>query len=318
VLRSFVATFNRPRSALVVTALGVVANGLFNYALIFGEFGLPALGVVGAGLGTTAASLLMLGGMLGFLSLDRRFARFAILDRFWRPDWHGLREILRIGTPIGLALLFEVAMFAGGTFMMGLIAPDQLAAHQIALQVASITFMVPLGIGQAASIRVGIAAGAGDREGIRKAGWTALALGVAFMVMAALAILALPQQIAGLFVGGDVVGERQVVRDYAVVFLGYAALFQIFDATQTIGVSVLRGLKDTRVPMMLAAFSYWVIGFVIAAGLAFGLGVGGPGIWIGYVVALVVASTLMVGRFALRDRLPGLRRLIDSATRATA
>jgi len=318
VLRAFVATFNRPRSALVVTAVGVLANGLFNYALIFGHFGMPALGVVGAGLGTTAADLLMLGLMLGFLAVDRRFSRFVVLGHFWRPDWQRLREIFRIGVPIGLAFLFEVALFAGGTFMMGLIAADQLAAHQIALQIASITFMVPLGIGQAASIRVGIAAGAGDRAGIHRAGWSALVLSVAFMVLSAIVITAIPHQIAGLFLGGGSDAERMVVLNYAVVFLFYAALFQIFDATQVIGLSVLRGLKDTRIPMMLAALSYWVIGFTLAAGLAFGLKLGGPGIWIGYLVSLIVASALMVGRFALRDRLPGLRRLMENATRAPA
>ncbi len=318
VLRSFVATFNRPRSALIVTAIGVLANGLFNYALIFGKFGMPALGVVGAGLGTTAADLLMLGCMLGFLAYDRRFSRFVVLGRFWQPDWRRLREIFRVGTPIGLAFLFEVGLFAGGTFMMGLIAPDQLAAHQIALQIASITFMVPLGIGQAAGIRVGIAAGAGDREGIRLAGWCALALGVCFMVLSAIVIVSLPHAIAGLFLGGGDAAERALVLDYAVVFLGFAALFQIFDAIQVIGVSILRGLKDTRTPMLLAAFSYWAIGFTLSAGLAFAVGWGGPGIWAGYVVSLIVASALMVSRFARRERLPRLRQLIDNAAKKPA
>jgi MATE family multidrug resistance protein len=322
VLRSFVATLHRPRSALLITAFGVVANGVLNYALIFGKFGLPALGVVGAGLGTTLAASLMLAIMLVFLTLDPRFSRFAVLRRFWHADWPRLREVFRVGLPIGLAFLFEVALFAGGTFMMGLIAPDQLAAHQIALQVASITFMVPLGIGQAASIRVGIAAGAGDRPGIRLAGWTALLLGVIFMVLSALTIIVLRRPIAGLFLGegmGEGAShERALVLDYAVMFLGYAALFQIFDAIQVIGVSVLRGLKDTRTPMILAAISYWAVGFSLSAGLAFLAGWGGPGIWSGYVVALIVASVLMVGRFALRERLAGLRRTIDRASVAPA
>jgi MATE family multidrug resistance protein len=316
VLRSFVATFNRPRSALVITGVGVLANGLFNYSLIFGNFGMPALGVVGSGLSTTGANLLMLLCMLAFVALDRRFSRFAVLGRFWHPDWPRLREIFRVGTPIGLAFMFEVALFAGGTFMMGLIAPDQLAAHQIALQTASITFMVPLGIGQAASIRVGIAAGAGDRRGIRLAGWTALLLGTAFMALSAIMIVSFARPIAGMFLGAGTAGERLVVIDYAVVFLGYAALFQIFDAIQVIGMSILRGLKDTRTPMLLAAFSYWAVGLTLSAGLAFLVGWGGPGIWSGYVVALLFASTLMVARFALRERLPALRATIDRATQA--
>lgn len=318
VLRGFVATFDRPRSALIITMIGMVANGLFNYALIFGAWGMPELGVVGAGLGTTAADLLMLVLMLGFLAWDRRFSRFHVLARLWQPDWARLREILRVGLPIGFTLLFEVALFAGGTFMMGLIAPNQLAAHQIALQVASITFMFPLGIGQAATIRVGIAAGAGNREGIRLAGWSALALGTSFMVMSALVITVMPHQIAGLFLGSTEGAERQTVLDYAVVFLSYAALFQIFDAIQVIGLSVLRGLKDSRVPMVLAAFSYWVIGLSLSAGLAFWIGWGGRGVWIGYVAALLTASALVVGRFAWRERFKGLRATIDHATQMPA
>ncbi|MEO8558353.1 MAG: MATE family efflux transporter [Rhodospirillales bacterium] len=317
VLRAFVATFDRPRSAVIVTMIGMVANGVFNYALIFGEWGMPPLGVIGAGLGTTAADLLMLAIMLVFLRIDRRFSRFALLGGFWRPDWPRLREILRVGLPIGVSLLFEVALFASGTFMMGLIAPDQLAAHQIALQIASVTFMVPLGIGQAVTIRVGIAAGAGNREGIRFAGWVALALGVGFMLLSALIITVLPRPLAGLFLGGAVGAEREAVLHYAVLFLGFAAVFQIFDAIQVIGLSILRGLKDTRVPMILTAFSYWGVGFSLSAGLAFGLGWGGPGIWAGYVGSLVVASILIVARFYWRERFKGLRATIDRATRAS-
>jgi MATE family multidrug resistance protein len=313
VLRAFVATFARPRSAVVVTLIGMVANGVFNYALIFGAWGIPALGVPGAGLGTTAADILMLAMMLGFLRVDRRFSRFSLLGGFWQVDWPRLREILRVGLPIGLSLLFEVALFAGGTFMMGLIAPTQLAAHQIALQIASVTFMIPLGIGQAATIRVGIAAGAGDREGIRLAGWVALAMGMGFMVLSAMVITLLPRQIAGLFLGSASGSERDAVLNFAVVFLGYAAVFQIFDAVQVVGLSILRGLKDTRVPMVLTAISYWGIGLSLSAGLAFGLHWQGSGIWLGYVVALVVASILIVGRFAGRERFKNLRQAIDRA-----
>ena len=318
VLRAFVATFDRPRSAVIVTLIGMVANGLFNYALIFGAWGMPALGIVGAGLGTTAADLLMLLLMLGFVTLDKRFARFALLRGVFRPDWRRLREVLRIGTPIGLALLFEVALFAGGTFMMGLIAPTQLAAHQIALQIASVTFMVPLGLGQATTIRVGIAAGAGNRAGIHLAGWVSLVLGVGFMMASALVITLLPRTIAGLFLGSAAGPERELVLDYAVGFLAFAAVFQIFDAIQVIGLSILRGLKDTRVPMVITAISYWGVGLSVAAGLAFGLGWGGPGIWLGYVAALVVASILLVGRFAMRERFSGLRAAIDRATQIPA
>ena len=306
VLRNFIAALERPRAGMVVTFLAVGFNALADYGLIFGAFGLPALGLQGAGIATALTNALMFVGLLGYVQIDRRFRRYQILGRFWRPDWVRFREIFRLGLPIGVTLIMEVGLFASAGYMMGWVGSAELAAHQIALQCASVTFMVPLGLSQAATVRVGLAAGAGDLAGVRRAGIAALAMGGIFMACMALLMWTLPAAIAGLFIDAGDPANAGVLR-IAVTFLGIAALFQIFDGGQVIGAGALRGLKDTRWPMLFAAIAYWLIGMTMALGLGFGLGLGGVGIWLGLLVALAVAAGLMIGRFlALQRRATGV------------
>jgi multidrug resistance protein, MATE family len=192
----------------------------------------------------------------------------------------------------------EVGLFAAAGFLMGLIGTAELAAHQIALQCASVAFMVPLGLAQAATVRVGVAAGAGHAQGVLRAGITALLMGSLFMLAMAMVMWTAPATIAGLFIDATDPANAAVMRA-AVMFLAIAALFQIFDGGQVIGAGALRGLKDTRWPMAFAAVAYWGIGMSLAVGLGFGLGWGGLGIWIGLAAALAVAAVLMVARFIL-------------------
>ncbi|HEX5795132.1 MAG TPA: MATE family efflux transporter, partial [Geminicoccaceae bacterium] len=186
-------------------------------------------------------------------------------------------------------------------YLMGWIGTAELAAHQIALQCASVSFMVPLGLGQAATVRVGLAAGAGDAAGVRRAGVVALVMGGMFMGLMAIVMWTWPAAIIGLFINAADPANAGVLS-IAVTFLGIAALFQIVDGGQVIGAGALRGLKDTRWPMVFAAFAYWVVGISMALGLGFGAGLGGLGIWIGLALALAVAALLMIGRFALLQR----------------
>ncbi|MGH6905403.1 MAG: MATE family efflux transporter, partial [Geminicoccaceae bacterium] len=182
VLRNFIASLERPRAAMVIMLIGVSFNAIAAYVLIFGRLGLPALGLRGAGIAATLTNVFLFFGLLGFILRDRQFRRFHILGRLWRPDWARFREIFRIGLPIGVTLVMEVGLFACAGFAMGWIGTAELAAHQIALQCASVTFMVPLGLAQAATVRVGLAAGGKDVPGIRRAGLTALLLGSLFML----------------------------------------------------------------------------------------------------------------------------------------
>jgi MATE family multidrug resistance protein len=301
VLRNFIAALERPRAAMVVTLFAVVFNAVLGYGLIFGAFGLPALRLQGAGIAAALTNVLMFAGLLGYILADRQFRRYRLLGRCWRPDWARFREIFRLGLPIGMTLIMEVGLFASAGFMMGWVGTAELAAHQIALQCAGVTFMVPLGLGQAATVRVGLAAGAGDPAGVRRAGSAAIVMGVVFMSLTAVLMWTLPESIVGLFIDAEDPANAVVLRA-AVTFLGIAALFQIFDGGQVIGAGALRGLKDTRWPMVFAAIAYWLVGVTMALGLGFGAGLGGTGIWAGLAVALAVAAGLMIGRFVMLQR----------------
>jgi MATE family multidrug resistance protein len=301
VLRNFIASLERPRAAMVIMLIGVSFNAIAAYGLIFGRLGLPALGLRGAGIAATLTNFFLFVGLLGFILRDRQFRRFHILGRLWRPDWARFREIFRIGLPIGVTLVMEVGLFACAGFAMGWIRTAELAAHQIALQCASVTFMVPLGLAQAATVRVGLAAGGNDAPGIRRAGLMALLMGGLFMLAMATVMWIVPGAIVGLFIDAGDPANAAVVRA-AVTFLAIAALFQLFDGGQVIGAGALRGLKDTRWPMVFAVVAYWAVGMSLALGLGFGLGLGGQGIWFGLAVALAVAAALMIGRFLILER----------------
>jgi MATE family multidrug resistance protein len=302
VLRAFISALERPVWSLVVGLVAVAYNALINYALIFGKFGLPALGLQGAGIGSASASFFMFMGLAAVVLLDRKFRRYRLFGRFWRADWERFREIWRIGFPIAITLGLEVTVFNAAVFLMGIIGAESLAAHAVAIQIASLTFMVPLGLAQAVTVRVGLAKGRGDRGGITRAGWTALLLSVGFMSLTALVILSAPAGLVGFFLDPADPAGAAVTR-LAISFLFVAALFQIFDGAQVVGAGMLRGLSDTRVPMLYALVGYWGVGLGSGVGLAFGLGWQGVGIWTGLAIGLACVSMLMIGRWMRRDRL---------------
>jgi len=307
VLRGFTAALERPRPALMVSLIGIVFNAVSNWALMFGNLGAPALGLVGAGISSTLSSVLMFGLLAAISARGRPFRRFALFGRFWRPRWRRLCELARIGAPIAGALGFEVTVFNAAVFLIGLISARELAAHAIAIQLASVTFMVPMGLGQAATVRVGLAAGAGDALAVGRAGWVALGLGVSFMAAMAVLFLTIP----GLFVAGflDLRAEGAAeVAALAVSLLALAGVFQVADGAQTIAAGALRGLKDTRVPMLFAGFGYWVFGLPTGAALAFLAGWGAYGIWVGFVVGLGIVALLLVRRWSRRESLGLVRR----------
>ncbi len=302
VLRGFVAALQRPFAASVVVVIAVAFNALANWCLMFGALGFPALGLPGSGLATALSSLVMFLGMALVVTRDRRFRRFRLFGRFWVADWQRFRAFWRLGLPIGTTLAFEVVIFNGAALLMGLLGPTSLAAHAIAIQIASLTFMVPMGIGQAATVRVGRAFGAGDRDGIARAGSVAIALGLGFMALTALVMLFAPQILVSPFLDTTKPGATEVAA-LAMAFLLYAAIFQIADGAQVVGSSILRGLGDTRVPMIFAGVGYWVIGLPLAAALGFWTPLAGIGIWIGLAVALAIVAILMLGRWRARERL---------------
>jgi len=302
VLRSFVASLEKPIWSLVVGLSGVAFNAIVNYGLIFGHFGLPAMGLTGAGIGSSCANLFMFLAMAVVVTRHRKFRRYRLFGRFWRADAERFREVWRLGLPIAVTLALEVTIFNAAVFLMGWIGADAVAAHAIALQLAALTFMVPLGLSQAVTVRVGLAFGRQDAESVRRAGWAAFTLGVSFMTLTALVMLAFPYRLVTLFLDPADPATRSVIP-LAISYLFVAALFQIFDGAQAVGAGMLRGLHDTRIPMLYAAVGYWVIALGVAYGLAFGLGWKGVGIWTGLAVGLGVVSVMMIARWIRRERL---------------
>lgn len=300
--RTVLTAFDRTLIALGVALGGVALNALLNWLLIFGHWGFPALGLVGSALAsliTNIAMALVLGAILHRM---RRFRRMHLFGRWWRFDRDRFVTLLKVGVPIGLTWAFEVSVFSCAVFLMGLIDTTSVAAHVIALQIASVSFMVPLGLAQAVTVRVGLAYGAGNAAWVALAGKVALASSMAIMSLAALVIWVMPDVLAGLFLSSGR-PEDAAVLALAVKFLLIAAIFQLADGAQVVGAAMLRGLQDTRVPMLYAAFGYWVVGLGSGIALAFGAGWGGTGIWTGLALGLAVVAVLMLWRWSRRERL---------------
>ncbi len=295
-LRSFFSAIERPGAALVAILVGFTINIVANWALIYGHLGAPTMGVPGSGLATTIASAAMLAVLAGASFSDRIARRFHVFGRFWRGDREAFQALLKLGTPIGLTMLFESAAFNAAVFIMGRISEAALAAHAIAIQIATITFMLSVGFSQAASVRVGRFLGAGDWPGLRRAGWTAFVLGVGAMSVCGLVMALAPRAMVALFVDPDAPANVEVTR-LASQFLMIAALFQVLDASQSVGAGMLRGLHDTRWPMIFMLVGHWGVGLPLGAWLAFGADMGGLGVWIGFAVALALVASLVINRW---------------------
>ncbi len=299
VLRSFVSTLGRPILAAIITAAGIGVNAAGNYALVFGNLGAPALGLEGAAWATVVTSLAVLGAYVLAIRLDHRLHRYHVFGFFWRADVARLRELLRIGTPIALSIVAEAGVFSAAALLMGRIGALPLAAHTLALQIASFAFQVPFGIGQAATIRVGLHFGAGDAQGVARAGQAALVLGTGFMMATAAAMLVVPRWLLAPYIETEAPANAALVA-LTVQFLAVAAAFQLSDGVQVVAAGALRGLQDTRVPMWIAVFSYWAVGFVLATGLGLATPLAGLGVWLGLAAGLTCTAALMLRRWHRR------------------
>ena len=304
-LRNFVAALERPRVVLWLSLGGIALNALLSWSLIFGHFGLPALGLPGGGLGSTLTWFILCGSLVAVTAIERRFRRFHLFGHFWRFDRQRTMAMVRLGWPIGATMALEMGVFALAAYFMGWIGAPAVAAHAVALQLAALTFMVPLGLGQAATVRVGLALGRQDEAAIARSGWTAWVIGVGFMGAMAVVMWSIPHRLVTLFLT-DIPANAAVIA-LAVSFLKVAAAFQLVDGAQVIGAGMLRGLHDTRWPLVFALVGYWVVGLGIGTWLAFGADWKGLGIWIGLATGLASVAVLMLARWVMRDRL-GLTR----------
>jgi MATE family multidrug resistance protein len=305
VLRNFCTALGHAKAPLIVMGATIAYNALADYALIFGHFGFPRLGLAGSGMATSSSALFAFLAMLVVVGANPALRQYRIPRRLWRPALGRLAEVFRLGMPMGLAMIFEAMLFNSMTLVMGTFGPGPLAAHQIALNFASITFMVPLGVAMAATVRVGLAAGQRDLVAARRAGFTAMALGAACMVVSGLIMVTAGRQIAGLYFGGHSAADQDVFA-LAGAYLKIAAAFQVFDALQAVGGLSLRGLKDAHMPMVLAGAAYWLVGAPTCLILAIGLRMRGQGVWIGLAVGLGAAALLMIGRFERMTRRPAI------------
>ena len=293
-MRQYLDAMGRPRPAMIMTFMGVAVNVVGNYLLIYGfevrlplagTWTVPAGGVVGSGWSTTIVRWAMLAAMLAYVLRSPELNPFT--GARMGPVASRLRRVLRIGGPIGGQLGAEVGVFCLAVILMGWISPVAQAAHQVAINVASATFMVALGTSLAGSIRVGQHVGAGSRRGVRRAVVSTYLLVTAFMVMCGLFFLAAPRWILGLYTHDP---------DIIAVGLGLmtmAAAFQVFDGAQVAGLCALRGAADTRIPMWMTVLAYWVIGAPAAYLLGFHTSLGARGVWLGLVISLVAAATLL-------------------------
>ena len=297
-LKSYLAALEHTVVILWATIGTALMNVVVNYALIFGNWGAPEMGIEGA---AVASLLVTLGNVIILVGYGLyKLPQYELLKNVWRSDWEIFKRVFMLGYPIGLTSLAEGGLFAASAIMMGWIGTIELAAHGIAIQLASLTFMVHIGFSQAATVRAGRALGRRDEENLRRGAKVAIALSAAFAFFTVALFLTVPELLINLFIDPDE-PARDMLLQIGVSLLAMAALFQVVDALQVMALGLLRGVQDTAVPMIMATISYWVIGLPASYGLAFTLGLGAPGLWLGLVVGLSFAAILMMWRFWMRS-----------------
>lgn len=298
VLRSYLSALEHARIVLWATVIAAVMNGVINYALIFGNWGAPELGVRGAAI--ASVSIQIAAGLVLWIYAARLAPEQALFQRLWKPDWEALSALLKLGVPIGLTTLAEVGMFSASTIVVGLIGTVELAAHGIALQITAAFFMVHLGLSMTSTVRAGRALGRKDELGLRRGALAVTLTSLLFGGLTVILFLVFPAPLIQAFLDPTEALRDQIVR-LGSALLVVAALFQIADGAQAIAMGLLRGVQDTRVPMIIASLSYWIVGMGSSYLLGITLGFGAVGVWWGLLLGLVCAGAFMSWRFWMRS-----------------
>ncbi len=304
VLKSYLSALERTQIVLWATLAAVAVNAALNYVLIFGHFGAPEMGLAGSAWASLAAQLASMVVIVAYAI--RAVPEHELFVRFWRADWEALWRVFRLGWPIGITNIAEVGLFSAASLMMGWLGTVPLAAHGIALQLSSMTFMLHVGLSNVATIRSGRSLGAGDLAELRTGASTVIFLSLVFVVLTVITFLTIPNLLIGLFLAPDD-PDRAAVIVIGVTLMAAAALFQAADSAQVMALGLLRGVQDTRVPMIIATIAYWGVGAPMAYVLAFVVGWEGVGVWLGLAAGLAVAGGFMMLRF-WRQSLPRLER----------
>ncbi len=294
VLKSYLAALERTQIVLWITLAAAVINALANYAFIFGNWGAPELGILGAAWASVLTQFVSMIGVVVYLLWV--MPEHSLFVRMWRADTQMLGKVFRLGWPISITALSEVGLFAASATMMGWLGTIALAAHGIAMQLASITFMVHLGISNVATIRAGNAYGRRDRPHMARGAIIAMVMSLGFAAFTVIGFVGWPEFLISVFMQRDEPARADILA-IGVGLLAMAALFQLMDGAQAIALGLLRGVQDTQVPMVLAAVSYWLIGIPCSYLLGFKMGFDGIGVWAGLVIGLGVAAVLLNVRF---------------------
>ncbi|MBT8048520.1 MAG: MATE family efflux transporter [Xanthomonadales bacterium] len=270
---------------------GALLNIPLNYVLMFGKLGFPALGTVGCGYATSIVIWMQFLLLVLYIGIHRHYRPFALLSRLDPPDWGTILSLLKIGVPIAVAIFVEGSLFVGAALLIGRLGPVPAASHLIAINFSALMFMIPIGLSSAVSIRVGNAIGRGDMEAARYAGRIGIVIVLMFQTVSAIAMLLFPEWIVRIYT------DDALVAPLAVSLLFYAAIFQYPDGLQIVSSGILRGYKDTRMPMLYMIIAFWIVGMTLGYNLTFNRGMGPAGMWVGMIAGLTVAAALMLRRF---------------------
>jgi MATE family multidrug resistance protein len=296
VLRNFVTVMGRPMIVTVCAVLGLPLSFLFNYMFMYGNWGMPEMGAIAVGLSGSLVAVFHLVLIVAYVEWVPQLRHYRVFADLMRLDRKMMRELFQVGVPIALSYLFESGMFFLSAALMGIIATATLAGHNAVINICSVSFMIPYAFSQAATVRVGYAVGAGRLEAARMAGYVAIGLGVCWMLIAALTMWTAPSLLVAIYLDLDDPLNAEAVR-MAVTFFTVAAIFQVVDGLQVSTQGALRGLKDTKVPMIICGLGYWVFGLGTGIPLAFWFDLGGVGLWWGLAIGLTVSATLLVLRW---------------------
>lgn len=296
VLREYVTAMTMPKVVMFVGVAAIPANAVLNYLLMYGKLGLPELGVAGVGWATTVVDWLIFAAILLYTMLQKKLREYPYWLKLWPIDWGHFAKMIKVGLPIGVSLLSEIGLFSITTLLMGYFGLISLAAHQIAIQCITIIFMIPLGIAQVTAVRIGHAIGANELERVRSILLASILITFIFNCGSGYLFLFHPEQLAGLYIDTNIAQNQAIVKQ-ASIFLGIAVVFQVLDSFQAVANGALRGLKDTFIPMIIALFTYWILGVTCAVGLAFFTPLASAGLWWGLVIGLSFAAVLLLTRF---------------------
>jgi MATE family multidrug resistance protein len=311
-LRNFATVLHKTRIVVVISLVSLAVAIFSNWLFLYGNWGAPKLGVTGVGVSWALASWVQLAIMAVYVQRERVLAAYRVLNDLLHPDGRILKDLFHVGWPISMSYAFETGLFLASSLMMARIGEAALAAHTVVISISSVSYMIPYGISQAATVRVGFYSGAGDRIGARRAGFIAILLACIWMVFTGALMVLLPHELIGLYI--DITDPANAgALAVALVIIPIGALFQVVDGLQTAAIGALRGLKDTHLPMVICFIGYWVIGFGSSFILTFPLDMGAHGIWLGIFIGLAASGVLLTLRYQVLSR-----RLVSTGAVANA